>query len=215
MLGRVRERHCGNSRIGEVRRTISMQRQSRIERLFDEIIVDACGYDEQLWAFQAVLDEDITCPVDAFVLGEPVEVAKVDYDGNERRGITATCRKNKTEWVVSVADVVFAAGSPAADLVDAYRKLLGLKPVGGTRAGEKMHKAEVAEIAIGEAVDVAILAAKGHAMDRQPALSALPSRSRALPVASRPHRRGPVGVRSHALAEPERRSGSPVSARRP
>ncbi len=32
-------------------------------------------------------------PTDAFVIGEPVELVAIDYDGNSRRGITAKCRR--------------------------------------------------------------------------------------------------------------------------
>jgi len=32
-------------------------------------------------------------PADAFVVGEPVTVLEIDYDGNERRGLTVRCRR--------------------------------------------------------------------------------------------------------------------------
>ena len=36
---------------------------------------------------------DAALPADGFVIGEPVSVTAVDYDGNERRGLTARCRR--------------------------------------------------------------------------------------------------------------------------
>ena len=37
--------------------------------------------------------DSVALPADAFVIGEPVEVVEVDYDGNARRGLTARCRR--------------------------------------------------------------------------------------------------------------------------
>jgi len=35
----------------------------------------------------------IELPTDVFVIGEPVSVVEIDYDGNERRGLTAKVRR--------------------------------------------------------------------------------------------------------------------------
>jgi hypothetical protein len=53
-----------------------------MDDLIEEIIVDAYGEDE------------VPLPADGFVIGEPVSVGKIDYDGNERRGLTAKCRRD-------------------------------------------------------------------------------------------------------------------------
>ena len=58
-----------------------------LDRLIEGIIVDAYGDDEQLWAFRQAFEDDVTLPADGFVIGEPVSVVKIDYDGNERRGL--------------------------------------------------------------------------------------------------------------------------------
>ncbi len=100
-----------------------------LDRLLDEILTDAYGDDEQLWAFRQVFEDMVELPADAFVIGEPVSVTGIDYDGNERRGLTATCqREDGSEHVVAAADLAFAESSAGAVHVAAYRKWLGLEP---------------------------------------------------------------------------------------
>ena len=64
-----------------------------LDKLIEEITVDAYGDDEQLWAFRQAFEDDVALPVDGFVIGEPVSLIAMDYDGNERRGLTARCRR--------------------------------------------------------------------------------------------------------------------------
>jgi hypothetical protein len=78
-----------------------------LDRLIEEITVDAYGDDEQLWAFRQAFEDDVALPADGFVIGEPVSVIAVDSDGNERRGLTAKCsREDGSEYVVTISDVV-------------------------------------------------------------------------------------------------------------
>ncbi len=78
------------------------------DRLIEAITVDAYGEDEQLWAFRQAFEESVPVPADGFVIGEPVSVLSFDYDGNERRGLTAQCRRTDgSEHVVTAAEVVF------------------------------------------------------------------------------------------------------------
>jgi len=86
---------------------------------------------------------------------------KFDYDGNERRGLTATCRcPDGREYVVAASDVVFPAGTEGARYVASYRKWMGLAPFppktaaptsGKTRRetpGSVIHAKELAELAV-------------------------------------------------------------------
>jgi len=71
----------------------------------------------------------IELPTDVFVIGEPVSVVEIDYDGNERRGLTVKVRRGDgSEHVVTASDVVFPEGSIGAQHVAAYRRWLGLEP---------------------------------------------------------------------------------------
>jgi len=102
--------------------------RAALEELIEEITVDAYGDDEQLWAFRQAFEDEVSLPADGFVIGEPVVVVKIDYDGNERRGLTATCRRaDGSEHVVGASDVVFPEESSGARYVAAYRKWLGLE----------------------------------------------------------------------------------------
>ncbi len=84
----------------------SSKEGKKLEALDDmiaEITVDVYGDDEQLWAFRQAFEDDAKLPVDGFVIGEPVSVIAVDYDGNKRRGLTVTCRREDgSEYVVAL-----------------------------------------------------------------------------------------------------------------
>ena len=100
-----------------------------LDELIGRITADAYGNDEKLWAFRQAFEDEVTLPSDGFVIGEPVSVTDIDYDGNERRGLTARCRREDgAEHVVAAADVVFPQGSRGARHVAAYRRWLGLDP---------------------------------------------------------------------------------------
>ena len=71
---------------------MSKKTRGELDALIEEITVDAYGEQEQLWAIRQALEDNIHVPFAATVIGEPVQVTKFDYDGNERRGLTATCR---------------------------------------------------------------------------------------------------------------------------
>jgi len=95
----------------------------------DEILADAYGDDEQLWAFRQAFEDKVVVPAEAFVVGEPVTVLTIDYDGNKRRGLTARCRREEgSEQVIAACDVIFPEGSAAARYMAAYRTWLGIEP---------------------------------------------------------------------------------------
>jgi hypothetical protein len=54
-----------------------------LDKLIDEITIDAYGDDEKLWAFRQAFEDDVNLPADGFVIGEPVSVVEIDYDGND------------------------------------------------------------------------------------------------------------------------------------
>ena len=102
---------------------------SELGGLIDEIIIDAYGDDEQLWAFGEAFEENVAMPIEAFVVGERVTVMRIDYDGNERRGLTARCRREGgSEQVIAACDLIFAESSVAARYMAAYRTWLGIEP---------------------------------------------------------------------------------------
>jgi len=99
------------------------------DEIIDQITIDANGEDEQLWAFRQAFEDDVAVPCPGSVLGESVTVSKFDYDGNERRGLTATClRSDGRRYIVAAADVVLAPDTKGAGYLAAYRKWMGLSP---------------------------------------------------------------------------------------
>ena len=134
-----------------------------LKALLSEILVDAHGVDEQLWALREAFEDGADLPADAHVIGEPVTLLDVDYDGNDRRGLTALCRRDDgTEHVVSLADVHFTRSSQASRCAFAYRLWLGLDPALTAPPPRdrhfKPHKATEEDIDMDSSVDLVVLA---------------------------------------------------------
>ena len=139
-----------------------------LDELIGRISADAYGNDEKLWAFRQAFEDEVTLPSDGFVIGEPVSVTDIDYDGNERRGLTARCRREDgAEHVVAAADVVFPQGSRGARHVAAYRKWLGLDPSPpGTPEGprrQRQHKVTADDLDLSRPVELIALSVKERA----------------------------------------------------
>ena len=101
--------------------------QAALDELIDEITTDAYGEHEQLWAFRQAFEDSVMLPAEGEVVGEPVLVIAFDFDGNERRGLTARVRRaDGREHVVAAADVTMPARSEGARHLAAYRKWMGL-----------------------------------------------------------------------------------------
>ncbi len=136
-----------------------------LDRLIGEITVDAYGDDEQLWAFRQAFEDEVSPPVDGFIIGEPVSVIQIDYDGNARRGLTAKCRReNGSEHEIAACDVVFPEGSIGALYLSAYRKWLDLElsPVVPQRHTRHMrqHKAIDEDVDLSKIVELVVLSVK-------------------------------------------------------
>ncbi len=138
-----------------------------VDQLIDEILLDAYGDDEQLWAFRQAFEDNVTVPCDGFVVGEPVSVVRFDYDGNLRRGLTARCRRaDGSEHVVAAADVVLPEAEAGSRSVAAYRQWLGLEPV-PTRdappARKRQHKATANDVDLTGPIELVVLSVKENA----------------------------------------------------
>jgi len=139
-----------------------------LDRMIEEIIVDAYGHDEQLWAFRQAFEDKVDLPADAFVVGEPVSVIEVDYDGNERRGLTARCRREDgSEYVVAVPDIVFSQASAGANYTAAYRRWLNLDPFPAEMQvpspRRRQHKATADDLDLSKPVELIALSVKERA----------------------------------------------------
>jgi hypothetical protein len=137
------------------------------DQLLDEILVDAHGDEEQLWAFRQAFEDNVTVPCDGFVVAEPVSVVRFDYNGNSRRGLTARCRRaDGSEHVVAAADVVLPEAEAGSRYVAAYRKWLGLEPVPthvAPPARKRQHKATAADVDLAAPLELVVLSVKESA----------------------------------------------------
>jgi hypothetical protein len=141
---------------------------SGTEALLDEILTDAHGDDEQLWAIRQAFEDNVKVPTDAFVIGEPVKLVAIDYDGNTRRGLTARCRRQDGgEHVVAASEVVLPDGSVGALHVAAYRKWLGLDPAlprpQAPHRRARRHKAHEEDLELSASIELIVLAPKERA----------------------------------------------------
>jgi hypothetical protein len=144
----------------------SKKTDDELDALTEEIIVDAYGDDEQSWAFRQVLEDELTLPQEAFVIGEPVTVLAIDYE-NERRGVTARCRREDgTKYQVAACDLFFPRGTNAARYVAAYRTWLGIEPYpqGKVPTKRKPQKANDDDLDLTHDVELIALAVKGNAI---------------------------------------------------
>jgi hypothetical protein len=139
-----------------------------LDRLIEEIIVDAYGDDEQLWAFRQAFEDHVALPAEAFVVGEPVTVLTIDYDGNERRGLTARCQREEgSEQVIAACDLIFPEGSAAARYMAAYRKWLGIEPhpqVPLSQTRRRPQKATGDDLDMTRDVELIAVAVKGNSV---------------------------------------------------
>jgi hypothetical protein len=65
--------------------------------------------------------------VPAAVVGSAVTVAEIDFDGDERRGLTATVQRDGRSWTVSLLDLEIPDDQVRfTRLTRAYRRWLGM-----------------------------------------------------------------------------------------
>jgi hypothetical protein len=132
--------------------------------LLEEMLVDAYGDDEQLWALCEGIVDAFDLPMDVHVVGEPLSLVAVDYDGNPRRGLVARClRDDGSEHRVALADVYLAPGTAGYPYLAAYCKWLGVEPANvqpPRRAKTKVrhHKASDEDIDLSKPVDLVVVA---------------------------------------------------------
>jgi hypothetical protein len=137
-----------------------------VKALLDRVLVDAYGEDEQLWALRRAFEDGVRLPAEGVLAGEPVTVVGVGYDGNSRRGLTATIRRpGGGVHVVAACDVEFRAGTDAARYVAAYRMWLGIDLVSPRRSAKDRPLAVPPEdLPPGERVELVVVAPRTGAV---------------------------------------------------
>lgn len=136
-----------------------------LDKIIEQIITQATGDDEVLRAFVQLLKDNVRLPADGFVIGEPVLVTAIEYNGNGRRGLTAGIRReNGSDHVVGLGEVMFPGTFTGGHAIAAYRKWLGLDPscIEGQAASQprRHHKATGDDIDLDKPVELVVLSVK-------------------------------------------------------
>jgi hypothetical protein len=97
---------------------------SDLDRLIEEITVDAYDQDEQLMGFENSFDEGADFPCPGTVVGEEVEVLSVSVK-NHRRELIATCKRGGRKYDVALLDTDVHGDSATSRLIAAYKRWLG------------------------------------------------------------------------------------------
>ena len=134
-----------------------------LDELIDEFTVEAGGEDERILAFLHALEKHVALPCDGFVIGESVSVVEFDYQGNQRRGLTAKChRMDGREYEVAASEVSLLPSTPGSHYLAAYRKWMGVEPY-PPDAGARTCKSPAAALDLRGPVELVVLSVKQKA----------------------------------------------------
>jgi tetratricopeptide (TPR) repeat protein len=159
-----------------------MKSGKTVEALLEEILVDANGADEQLWAFRQAFEDNVPMPAEGTVIGVAVAVTRIDYDGHPQQGLRTACRTTDGKaYSVALGDVTFLEDTTAATYRGAYLKWLGMPAPQQTSRAKlreklKQTKAGVGAIDISKPVDLVVLGIK----QRESARCRLPGQDKEL-----------------------------------
>jgi hypothetical protein len=137
---------------------------AELDKIIEEITTDAYGDDECYVAFLTVLEDELGNGCEAKVMGEDVMVVGWEYDGNERRGVTAKVKKQGGKsFEVAAWEVEVAAGTPGEKSLAAYRRWLRMEPTKRTKT--EPRKGAERKGGLGKVIELAVLAVRDKALD--------------------------------------------------
>jgi Calcium binding len=94
--------------------------KARLDELVEEALVDAYGESEQRVAFLTMLEEHLACPFTTEVLGQSVQVERVDLDEHDE--IVVVCRRGRTRQRIPILNLRLPPRLPVGwEWVAAYR----------------------------------------------------------------------------------------------
>lgn len=95
---------------------------AELDRLIEDVFVDAYGDSEQLGAFECAFTES-GLPVGAEVIGLPCSLDSVEHNGDEHRGLVAIVTTDGQRHRVGLVEVrVTDQGHEAARLMAAFQR---------------------------------------------------------------------------------------------
>ena len=96
-----------------------------LDRMIEEATVDAYGEYEQAGGFLVMMEDNISCPFKAKVVGEIVEVEGFDLPGDST-SIQALCLRNGKKYKIDVTSLEWDGKPPkGVEWIDAYKAWLG------------------------------------------------------------------------------------------
>ncbi|MGH3978659.1 MAG: hypothetical protein ACRDRZ_06615 [Pseudonocardiaceae bacterium] len=102
-------------------------RSYALDELMVQIIARHRTMDARLLAFLQVFHDEVTLPIEATLLGMPVEITEFDFF-DDGRGLVARCLRPGADQYLTLADLVLEPQSVAAWIHAAYRQFLGMTP---------------------------------------------------------------------------------------
>jgi hypothetical protein len=139
--------------------------EASLDELIDEFTVEAGSEDERILTFLQALEKHVALPCDGLVIGEPVSVVKFDYQGNQRRGLTAMCRRvDGREYEVPASELALAQSMPGSHYLAAYRKWMGVEPYPRESRSTTSGKPPAAELDLNGPVELVVLSVKQKAV---------------------------------------------------
>jgi hypothetical protein len=100
---------------------IGEAKRKRLEVLIEDACVDANDESEQAMGFYTWIEEHVTFPFPAEVIGESVTVMSVELNA-EGEALEAICRRKGRDYRVALENVAWEGEGPAgAERIEAYK----------------------------------------------------------------------------------------------
>lgn len=97
-----------------------------LDRLIEELTVDAYGDEEQLSGFLVGAEDAVVKGEIAEVVGVAVRIVGVTAGPDVRSRLIIRCERDEKQFEIALLDLVFEAGSELGTVAAAYRRRLGL-----------------------------------------------------------------------------------------
>ena len=97
--------------------------EKRLQELLEQAVVDCYDEEEEFGGMLCTLEDNLSFPLQAEAMGEPVEVIGLDGRRSSlRRGIVARVRKGDKEYTVGLSELAIIDPDPdSADWLAMYR----------------------------------------------------------------------------------------------
>jgi len=97
--------------------------EKRLQEMLEQAVVDCYDEEEEFCGVLCTLEDNLTFPLQAEAMGEPVEVIGLDSRRSSvRRGIVARVRKGDKEYTVGLSELVIVGpDSASAEWLEMYR----------------------------------------------------------------------------------------------